>query len=136
NEFGFRDREQTHEFDDWAKSNPTYASLEPMVRRLNELGIAFYPVSAEGLETYAMSQRGFSRSDVRGFPMAPNSVGANSNAEVQRSAQLQGLANSLATNLANTPFSIPVGSQYHEFMRRIAERTGGRAFFNDNDLVT
>jgi VWFA-related protein len=84
----------------------TYRSLggdvELMVREMNRVGIAVYPVSAEGLQAMNLHL------DSVGLP-PPDS---------------------------RTPYFSSPSPGAHIAMLELAERTGGRAFYDRNDLVT
>lgn len=96
-----------------------------LVRLFNDAGIAVYPVSSEGLQAFDLGLSG------PAFDLGPG---------FQQPASLQSLGlgnytlddpNSDVNNAPRFPLDWP-----HVDMEELARRTGGRAFFNRNDLET
>ncbi|HLW97249.1 MAG TPA: VWA domain-containing protein [Candidatus Acidoferrales bacterium] len=87
--------------------------MDLLLRLVIQSGIAFYPVSAEGLQTLRIFGPG-------GAAMPPAQAG-------RLPPSTEGFINALdsASNVVS-----------HQTMEDVARRTGGRAFYNRNDLET
>jgi len=90
--------------------------MDLLLRLLIQSGIVFYPVSAEGLQTMRIFGPGGAATNPGGASTRPLTQG-----------DINGFINTLE-------FDSNVYS--HMSMEAIARRTGGRAFFNRNDLET
>ena len=85
-----------------------------LVRLFNDNGIAVYPVGAEGLQTGGIADAG------------PEDLDFKDPCAAQRDSRYGVLA----------PTPDTAGEDMHGHMMEIAKRTGGRAFYNRNDLET
>lgn len=103
--------------------------IERLVRLMNGAGLAVYPVSAEGLETEDL---GFKNT---GNPVA--SVGNDSPVSSGRAAKPHAKSEAAASPspVPDLESRLPDASE-HMAMEELASRTGGRAYFNRNDLET
>lgn len=101
--------------------------IERMVRLMNEAGVAIYPVSAEGLETEDLGFRNTSASGpVANFRKDPSGGGKRSASSGRPS---------VPAPVTDLEARLPDAYQ-HVGMEELASRTGGRAYFNRNDLET
>ena len=115
-QFGITDRLEIHTFEDMENNTGAFADFGPMTRRLNKLGVALYPVAAEGLDSLYLSQQGFR-------PLIPRPMTAGPIPDI------------LPPTTGSSAFTVP-NVREHAGMRIVADRTGGHAFFNSNDLTT
>lgn len=99
--------------------------VERMARLMNEAGVAVYPVSAEGLETEDL---GF-KNTCGPVPCTATSINSP-RPDVNPAARIN---TGIVT--ADLRARLPDPSQ-HMAMEMLASRTGGRAYFNRNDLET
>lgn len=95
-----------------------------LVRLFNEHGIALYPVSAEGLQTVRL----FGNGDVHPrAPLKPSAMDATAPLEPDPGAMTMKVLSAVHA-VANT--------YAHQNMEIMARRTGGRAYYDRNDLET
>lgn len=97
--------------------------LDLLLRRLNQNNIALYPVSAEGLQTVRL----FGPGDTRpGAPLPPQ--GMDATALPRDPEQMTEAALDAVDAVANV--------ESHQHMELLARLTGGRAYYDRNDLET
>lgn len=97
--------------------------LDILLRLLNQNNIALYPVSAEGLQTVRL----FGPGDTRpGAPLPPQ--GMEATALPHDPGQMTEAVMGAIDAVANV--------ESHQHMEKLAHLTGGRAYYNRNDLET
>lgn len=103
--------------------------IERLVRLMNGAGVAVYPVSAEGLET---EELGFKNTGSPVSSVAKDPPGSSGSAGKPHATSGKASSPSPVPDLESR---LPDASQ-HMAMEELASRTGGRAYFNRNDLET
>lgn len=98
--------------------------LDLLLRLLTENNIALYPVSAEGLQTVRL----FGNGDVH--PRAPLRPGA-----MDATAPLEPDPGAMTMKVLNAVHAV-ANTYAHQNMEIMARRTGGRAYYDRNDLET
>ncbi len=107
-------------------SRSFYDELQRTWRAINDAGVAVYPVDAQGLPGFEVRSPSASAASAGVLTVVPGTL---QNPAPPNPSRRAGVARPIDVRAANQM------DQARSVMIELAERTGGRAFYNDNDIA-